>query len=123
MIIPLGMTIWFSFQYYNLLTPGMSGFAGVENYEYLLTDPALWKAMGNTLLLVGWVSVITVVGGNAAGRSFSARLCRVWYRPSAGNFTLFCDAHRECAGVEKHDDAPLQRGVGVVGKLVRLACR
>jgi sorbitol/mannitol transport system permease protein len=63
MIVPLGMTLWFSFQYYNLLMPGMTGFAGVENYQYLLTDPALWAAMGNTLLLVGWVLVITVVGG------------------------------------------------------------
>ena len=63
MIVPLGMTIWFSFQRYNLLMPEMTGFAGLENYEYLLTDPALWSAMGTTLLLVGWVLVITVVGG------------------------------------------------------------
>ncbi|GGC78444.1 carbohydrate ABC transporter permease [Vreelandella lutescens] len=63
MIVPLGMTIWFSFQRYNLLMPDMTGFAGLENYEYLLTDPALWSAMGTTLLLVGWVLVITVVGG------------------------------------------------------------
>ena len=38
----------------------MSGFAGFDNYNYLLTDPSLWTAMGNTLLLVGWVLVITV---------------------------------------------------------------
>ncbi|MGO3701408.1 carbohydrate ABC transporter permease, partial [Halomonas sp.] len=41
----------------------MTGFAGLENYEYLLTDPALWSAMGTTLLLVGSVLVVTVVGG------------------------------------------------------------
>ncbi|WP_165855929.1 carbohydrate ABC transporter permease [Marinobacter sp. JSM 1782161] len=63
MIVPLAMTVWFSFQRYNLLMPGMTGFAGLENYEYLFTDPALWTAMLNTLLLVGWVLVITVVGG------------------------------------------------------------
>ncbi|WP_104202559.1 carbohydrate ABC transporter permease [Billgrantia saliphila] len=63
MLVPLGMTLWFSFQRYNLLMPEMTGFAGLENYEYLFTDPALWRAMGNTLLLVGWVLVITVVGG------------------------------------------------------------
>ncbi|MGI9301901.1 MAG: carbohydrate ABC transporter permease [Gammaproteobacteria bacterium] len=63
MIIPLAMTVWFSFQRYNLITPTISGFAGVENYEYLLTDPALWTAMLNTLLLVGWVLAITVVLG------------------------------------------------------------
>ncbi|MGO3005321.1 MAG: carbohydrate ABC transporter permease, partial [Halomonas sp.] len=63
MIVPLGTTLWFSFQHYNLLMPSMTGFAGVENYEYLLTDPALWRSMINTLLLVGWVLTITVVGG------------------------------------------------------------
>lgn len=63
MLVPLAMTLWFSFQRYNLMMPEMTGFAGVENYEYLLTDPALWTAMGNTLLLVGWVLVISVVGG------------------------------------------------------------
>jgi sorbitol/mannitol transport system permease protein len=60
MIVPLVMTLWFSFQYYNLLYPDRSGFAGIENYEYLLTDPSLWMAMLNTLYLVGWVLVITV---------------------------------------------------------------
>ncbi|WP_148864075.1 carbohydrate ABC transporter permease [Marinobacter fonticola] len=63
MLVPLGMTLWFSLQRYNLLMPGMTGFAGLENYEYLFTDPALWSAMGTTLLMVGWILVITVVGG------------------------------------------------------------
>ena len=63
MLIPLGMTLWFSFQRYNLMMPGMEQFAGLENYEYLLTDPALWRAMGNTLVLVGSVLAISVIGG------------------------------------------------------------
>ncbi len=63
MIVPLALTLWFSFQRYNLVTPTITGFAGLENYTYLLTDPALWTAMVNTLLLVGWVLVITVVLG------------------------------------------------------------
>jgi len=63
MLIPLGMTIWFSFQRYNLMMPSVSGFAGWENYYYLVTDPALWTAMGNTLLLVGSVLAISVIGG------------------------------------------------------------
>lgn len=60
MIVPLVMTLWFSFQHYNLLNPSMTGFAGWDNYEYLLTDPSLWTAMLNTLYLVFWVLVITV---------------------------------------------------------------
>jgi sorbitol/mannitol transport system permease protein len=60
MIVPLAMTLWFSFQYYNLLSPETAGFAGWDNYTYLLTDPSLWTAMLNTLYLVFWVLVITV---------------------------------------------------------------
>ena len=63
MIVPLALTLWFSFQRYNLVVPTIRGFAGFENYQYLLTDPALWTAMLNTLYLVGWVLVITVVLG------------------------------------------------------------
>ena len=40
MIVPLVMTLWFSFQRYNLLNPISSGFAGFANYHYFLTDPA-----------------------------------------------------------------------------------
>ncbi len=58
--VPLLMTLWFSFQRYNLLDPTQTGFAGIENYRFLLTDPGLATAIWNTLLLVGWVLVITV---------------------------------------------------------------
>jgi sorbitol/mannitol transport system permease protein len=63
MIVPLAMTLWFSFQRYNLLNPFLTGFAGVENYVFLLDDPALFTAMWNTFVLVGSVLVITVVLG------------------------------------------------------------
>nr|WP_218940135.1 sugar ABC transporter permease [Denitrobaculum tricleocarpae] len=63
MIVPLSMTIYFSFLSYNLLSPGTERFIGFLNYEYFLTDPAFFAALGNTLLLVGGVLVITVIGG------------------------------------------------------------
>ena len=63
MLVPLAMTIWFSFQRYNLLMPTLEGFAGFENYDFFLTDPAFFAAMANTLILVGGVLVITIVGG------------------------------------------------------------
>ena len=65
MIVPLAMTLWFSFQRYNLLMPGMEEFTGLENYRYFLTDPGFWTSLQNTLLLVGGVLLITVVGGIA----------------------------------------------------------
>ena len=63
MIVPLVLTLWFSFQYYNLVDPTRAGFAGRDNYEYLITDPDFWVSLQNTLLLVGSVLVITVVFG------------------------------------------------------------
>jgi sorbitol/mannitol transport system permease protein len=63
MIVPLAMTIWFSLQRYNLLYPERSGFVGLNNYIYFLSDPAFGSALINTLLLVGSVLLITVVGG------------------------------------------------------------
>jgi len=67
MAVPLGMTIYFSFLRYNLLSPGMEEWIGTLNYEFFLTDPAFFASLTNTLLLVGSVLVITVVGGILLG--------------------------------------------------------
>ena len=63
MIVPLAMTIYFSLLRYSLLDPGNESFIGLVNYEYFLTDPAFFTALGNTLKLVGGILVLTVVGG------------------------------------------------------------
>ena len=63
MLIPLGLTIYFSVLRYNLLMPGDNPFVGLENYEFFFTDPAFNAAVLNTILLVVGVLVITVVGG------------------------------------------------------------
>lgn len=63
MLVPLAMTLWFSFQRYNLLNPFLTGFVGFDNYRFLLNDPSLFRAMWNTLVLVGSVLIITVVLG------------------------------------------------------------
>jgi sorbitol/mannitol transport system permease protein len=60
MIVPLAMTLWFSFQRYNLLDPTVGGFAGWDNYTFLFTDPDFWASLWNTFVLVGSVLVITV---------------------------------------------------------------
>ena len=65
MIVPLAMTIYFSFQNYNLLMPGMQEFIGWMNYEFFLTDPAFMESFFNTLQLVCGVLFITIVGGTA----------------------------------------------------------
>ncbi len=63
MIVPLVMTIYFSLIRYNLMQPEISGFAGLDNFVYFVTEPSFATAVVNTLLLLGWVIIITVVGG------------------------------------------------------------
>jgi sorbitol/mannitol transport system permease protein len=63
MIVPLAMTLWFSFQRYSLLSPGSRAFTGLGNYTTLITDRALWTAMMNTVIIVVSVLTVTVVLG------------------------------------------------------------
>ncbi len=59
-VIPLLMTLWFSFRRYNMMTPDRTGFDGFGNFRYLLSDPTLALAIWNTILLLGCVLVITI---------------------------------------------------------------
>ena len=63
MIVPLVMTIYFSLIHYNLNQPGEHGFVGLENFRYFITDPDFWPSVLQTIELLGWVIVITVVLG------------------------------------------------------------
>ena len=63
MIVPLCMTLYYSFLNYNLLNPAMTSWAGWFNYQYFYTDPAFIESIKNTLILVLGVLFITVVGG------------------------------------------------------------
>nr|WP_254018533.1 sugar ABC transporter permease [Mesorhizobium escarrei] len=61
-IVPLALTLWYSFQGYNLLSPPAT-FVGLENYYFLLTDPDLPRVVWNTLVLVLVPLVVTVTAG------------------------------------------------------------
>jgi sorbitol/mannitol transport system permease protein len=63
MIVPLLMTIYFSVIRYNLMQPDETGFVGLENFEYFITDPSFATSVVNTLLLLGSVILITVILG------------------------------------------------------------
>jgi sorbitol/mannitol transport system permease protein len=65
MIVPLVMTIYFSVIRFNLMQPDQTGFVGLENFEYFITDASFGTAVVNTLLLLGSVIAITVVLGVA----------------------------------------------------------
>ena len=63
MIVPLVITLWFSFQQYNPLNPIRDGFVGFSNYALFYSNPAFLQSILNTLVLVGSVLLITVIGG------------------------------------------------------------
>jgi sorbitol/mannitol transport system permease protein len=63
MIVPLALTLYYSFRFYRLLSPERTGWVGLSNYTWFLNAPDFWLAMVNTLVLVLGVLVITVVLG------------------------------------------------------------
>ncbi|MDT7952653.1 MAG: sugar ABC transporter permease [Acetobacteraceae bacterium] len=73
MIVPLAMTLWFSFRTYLLLDPTRRGWAGWDNYYYLVTDPDFWVSIGNTLVMLVAVLAITVIFGVLLAVLFNER--------------------------------------------------
>jgi len=85
MLVPLGMTLYFSFIRYVLnslrkpewTTPSISNWRGFGNYEYVWNAKDFWFAIQNSLFIVGSILVLTVVLGLAlamlVNRSFPGR--------------------------------------------------
>ena len=65
MIVPLVLRLYFSFRNYSLVDPTLTGWAGLGNYTYLLTDDSFITSIINTVLLVGGVLIATIVFGTA----------------------------------------------------------
>jgi sorbitol/mannitol transport system permease protein len=63
MLVPLVMTLWFSFRQYLPLRGGDQGFIGFENYVRFITASSFWPSVQTTLVIVGGVLLITVVLG------------------------------------------------------------
>ncbi|WP_298905073.1 carbohydrate ABC transporter permease [uncultured Aliiroseovarius sp.] len=63
MLVPLTMTLYFSFKKYLPLRGGDLGWVGFENYARFLTSSAFWPSVQTTLVIVGGVLAITVVLG------------------------------------------------------------
>ncbi|NBR40073.1 MAG: sugar ABC transporter permease [Alphaproteobacteria bacterium] len=63
MLIPLAMTLYFSFRKYLPLRGGDLGWVGFENYARFLSSSSFWPAVATTLVIVGGVLLITVMLG------------------------------------------------------------
>jgi multiple sugar transport system permease protein len=60
---PIGYALWLSLFRYDLRFPGERGFIGFDNYLRVLSAPAWWEALFNTLLItVASVAVELVLG-------------------------------------------------------------
>lgn len=71
MTVPLAITLWFSFRRYNLLNPMLHGFAGFNNYRFLIADPALAHILLTTIVLVVAILAITVSLGAVTAALFN----------------------------------------------------
>jgi sorbitol/mannitol transport system permease protein len=65
MLVPLVMTLFFSFKKYLPLRGGDLGWVGFDNYVRFVSSSAFWPAVATTLIIVGGVLVITVLLGIA----------------------------------------------------------
>jgi len=63
MLVPLTMTLWFSFRTYLPLRGGDQGWTGFDNYVRFVSSGAFWPSVQTTLVIVGGVLVITIVLG------------------------------------------------------------
>ncbi|MEM6615855.1 MAG: sugar ABC transporter permease [Pseudomonadota bacterium] len=63
MLVPLTMTLWFSFRRYLPLRGGDLGFVGFENYARFVSSSSFWPAVQTTLIIVGGILLITVALG------------------------------------------------------------
>ncbi|RMD89817.1 MAG: sugar ABC transporter permease [Alphaproteobacteria bacterium] len=63
MLVPLMMTLWFSFRKYLPMRGGDLGFVGFENYVRFVKSSSFWPSVQVTLTLVVGVLVITVILG------------------------------------------------------------
>lgn len=67
--VPFALTIWFSFTSWNLLRPTSAGFIGWDrlfrNFARILSDPAFYTVLWNTIYLTVSVAVITLLLGLA----------------------------------------------------------
>jgi len=63
MLVPLTLTLWFSFMDYRPLRGTFEGGQGFANYARFLSSSAFQDSVVTTLIMVGGILLITVVGG------------------------------------------------------------
>jgi len=65
MLIPLTMTLFFSFKKYLPMRGGDLGWVGFDNFVRFVTSSSFWPSIQATLVIVGGVLLVTIVLGVA----------------------------------------------------------
>ncbi|MGE9692896.1 carbohydrate ABC transporter permease [Streptomyces sp. CH6] len=78
LLVPLVYGLWMSFTDASLTGHGDSSFAGLGNYAEALTDPEVWKSLGNTAVFTVLSSVPLVVLALAMALLVHANLPGQW---------------------------------------------
>ena len=74
---PFLLTIWYSFQRYNLKRPDMRGFVGLDNYRFIIQrDPAFREAIFNTVVFVVGAVLVSLAPRPALRRAGQPPLLR-----------------------------------------------
>ena len=63
MLVPLTMTLYFSFKRFLPLRGGDLGWVGFENYIRFVTSSSFWPSVQTTLIILGGVLLVTVILG------------------------------------------------------------
>ena len=132
MIVPLVLTLWFSFQYYNLVDPTTTRFRRPRQ----LSVPGDRSGFLGVAARTRWcwsrrVLVVTVGLGTLLAVAVQPAVPWTQRRPRAGDLAVLRHAHGQRADLEEPADAPDLRGVrrhgtqrrAAAGRLVRASSR
>ena len=76
--VAAGLLLSFTdFDLYAIADPANARWVGLENYRRLLADPLFWRALGNTLLLVGVGGPLTLAVALGGALLVHSRLARL----------------------------------------------
>jgi trehalose/maltose transport system permease protein len=119
---PLGRTMWFAFTDANLSDLAAAQFVGFTNFTYLLSDPAWWKAVWNTVVFAFFsVTLETILGlgialainANMPGRGLMRTAVLIpWAIPTIVSAQMWAWMFNDVFGVIN----AMLMGIGVLGE-------